>query len=258
MNKQVRMNQIISIVKQRNGESIKALSVQLGVTEMTIRRDVEQLKARQLVKVVSGAVVYNGETSETDGIDYYDLPMEKSKRTTEKYRIGKMAASLVEPGDVIYIDIGTTAPYIVQHIPSALSVVAVCCTMNTLIEIQKNGISGIILTGGTYRPDVQMFESKEGVELLGRTRINKAFMSAAGVNAQLGVTCVNSCEVDTKRAAMQCALEKILVVDSSKFDVVRSAFFARLEDFGTVITDSNLSAEWQEQIKAMGTRLHLV
>ena len=92
IDKQDRIKRIVEIVKAKNGESIKALSEQLGVTEMTIRRDLVHLKASRLVKVVSGAVVYDGETTAADNPDYYDLSTQRRRRTTEKYRIGKVAA----------------------------------------------------------------------------------------------------------------------------------------------------------------------
>ena len=56
---------------------------------------------------------------------------------------------------------------------------------------------------------------------------------------------------------MQGALEKILVLDSSKFDVVKPAFFARLKDFDAIVTDSQLSSEWQDQIEALGIKLYI-
>ncbi|MFY9411987.1 MAG: DeoR/GlpR family DNA-binding transcription regulator, partial [Dethiobacteria bacterium] len=237
MNKQQRINRIVAILRDKNGESIKELANQLGVTEMTIRRDIKHLQESRIVRVVSGAVIYNGEPMDESDGDRYNLSVQKSRRVSEKYRIGKMAASLVQPKDVIYIDIGTTTPNIIQHLPENMPVVIVCCTMNALMETQKKGIEEIIFTGGQFRSDVQMFESREGVELLSRTRISKAFISAAGVNDKLGVTCINSCEVETKSAAMQCALDKILVVDSSKFDAVKPAFFAKLDEFNAVVTD---------------------
>ncbi len=257
IDKQDRIKKIVEIVKAKNGESIKALSEQLGVTEMTIRRDLVHLKASRLVKVVSGAVVYDGETTAVDNPDFYDLSTQRRRRTTEKYRIGKVAASLIEADDVVYFDIGTTASQIIQHVPSSLPIVAVCCTMNALIEVRKRKMENIIFIGGTYHSDVQMFESKEGIELLNRTRISKAFISAAGVDGKLGVTCINNYEVYTKQAAMQGALEKILVLDSSKFDVVKPAFFARLKDFDAIVTDSQLSSEWQDQIEALGIKLYI-
>jgi len=254
-----RRKRIIEIVKENKGESIKQLSLLLTVTEMTIRRDIEQLKANQLVKVVAGAVLYIGSGMEDEeSEDKYDFSIQKNKMAEEKIAIGKYVASIIEKEDVIFIDIGTTTPTIIQYLQSRLPIVAVCCTLNALMEFKKKRIEQLVLIGGTYHPDIQMFESKEGVELLSRTRINKAFISAAGVDLKLGITCINECEVDTKWAAMEVAAEKYLVVDSSKFGVVKANFFAEITAFDAIVTDRNLSIEWQTQIEELGIRLYLV
>ena len=67
---------------------------------------------------------------------------------------------------MVYFDIGTTASQIIQHVPSSLPIVAVCCTMNALFEVRKRKMENIIFIGGTYHSDVQMFESKEGLNCL--------------------------------------------------------------------------------------------
>ena len=256
MDKQTRMQQIIERVKEKNGESVKALALQFGVTEMTVRRDIGQLKAAGLVRVVAGAVLYSGDSCQPE-VERYELDVHNSLRTDEKHRIGKLAAALIQPDDVLYFDVGTTTPHIISHLPDGMELSAVCCTVNALNELQKKGVAQLIVAGGTYRPDVQMFESKEGVALLARTRISKAFISAAGVSAKLGVTCVNSCEVEAKCAVMKGALENILVADSSKFDAVKPAFFAPIDAFQAVVTDDGLSPDWKKELERRGIQVYL-
>ncbi len=77
------------------------------------------------------------------------------------------------------------------------------------------------------------------------------------MNAKLGVTCVNNCEVEAKCTVMKGALENILVADSSKFGAVKPAFFAPLDAFQAVVTDSGLSAEWRDELQQRGIRLYL-
>lgn len=100
-----------------------------------------------------------------------------------------------------------------------------------------------------------MFESPEGISLIKKTRATKVFVSAAGVHENLGVTCSNNYEVLTKQAIINSSLEKILLVDSSKFGVVKSAYFADLDDFDTIITDDGISNEWKEIIHTKGIKL---
>jgi DeoR family deoxyribose operon repressor len=101
----------------------------------------------------------------------------------------------------------------------------------------------IIVAGGHYHSDTLMFESPEGIALLQRNRAIKAFISAAGVNLSLGVTCLHDYERNTKTAVLQNALTKILIVDSSKIGKVFPSFFANLKDFDTMITDNKIREE---------------
>lgn len=256
MDKQMRLKCMVDILKTEKGASVKELSDSLNVTEMTIRRDIKQLTEDGIVKLISGAVILDENVAGSDNI--YDLDEQRNKHKSEKHRIGKFAATLIEPNDVVFLDIGTTTTAIIPHISTANNITAVFCTLNALLEIHKKNIKDIIFLGGRYVPDLQVFESHEGVQLLNRTRISKAFISAAGVNAELGVTCVNGIEVDTKCAAINSALEKILVVDSTKFDLVKPAFFADLEQFNAIVTDKGITQEWKDLIEKLGIKLYVV
>jgi DeoR family deoxyribose operon repressor len=102
-----------------------------------------------------------------------------------------------------------------------------------------------------------MFESPEGRELITRHRATKAFISAAGVNSEFGVTCSNAYERETKRVSIESAVQKILVADSSKFGVIRSDYFADLEDFDAVVTDGALEESYREELEQLGIQLYL-
>ena len=256
MNKQDRIRQILQILEQENGASIKNLAKRLDYTEMTIRRDVKQLTDDGIVRMVSGAVVLNHLGTEADGV--YNLNYQKTKKLSEKQKICQKAESLIQDGDIVYFDIGTTVASIIPQLHEDKHITAVCCTMNALLEIHKKGIHDFIVSGGKFSQDLQMFDSREGVELLKKTRITKAFLSAAGVHADLGVTCVSPQEVDIKRTVLENAVEKILVVDSSKFGLVKPSFVAELSEFDAVITDSGILEEWIELLKQRGVTCYIV
>ena len=128
-------------------------------------------------------------------------------------------------------------------------------TLNILLKIHEKENWEIIFTGGRFHRNTLMFESPEVVELIKKMRINKAFISAAGIDEKLGVTCANHYEVETKRAVMQSSDTKILLSDSSKFGKVKIAYFADLKDFDLVITDTGLDPYYQDMIKDLGLSL---
>jgi len=252
-----RINQLLEIIKSKNSISVKELASQLEVSEMTIRRDIEVLKSKGYVTTLYGAVIYTGSTA-LNLTDNYHLHDAKGSHNEEKARIGAFAATLVENDDILIIDTGSTTEPLAGSLNPDLDITVLCYNHNILnILLEKPNIN-LIFSGGYYHPNTQMFESKEGLTLINRTRATKVFISAAGIHKSLGVTCANNYEIATKQAIFSSSVKKILMADSSKFSVVKSAWFAELEDFDMIITDSGISKEWIDYIRELNIHLHVV
>ncbi len=236
----IRIQELLHLVRQYNGIGIRPLAEMLGVSEMTVRRDLDPLRASGTIHVIQGVVLA---AKQEDNAPYH-LLQQQSLRSAEKDRIAKEAAKMVQPGDSIFLDIGTTTCNILRHLPNGMPITVICCTVNTLLEALRKNFNQLIFCGGFYHGDTQMFESIENNQLLSRVRANKAFISAAGVSASLGLTCANEYEVHTKTACISTAQQKILLVDSEKLGQVRPAYFAALQDMNHVITDSSITKEW--------------
>ncbi|MEA4854460.1 MAG: DeoR/GlpR family DNA-binding transcription regulator [Christensenella sp.] len=255
--KSERANAILEILSHRNGESLKSIAQELDVSEMTIRRDIGILQEKKLVTLIQGVAIYNHHPSSSILNKQYDFQSEKETYSDEKERIGIKAASLLKPNDVIVIDTGTTTEQLAKHLPADLNLTVVCYNMNTLMYV-KEKTDRIIFGGGHYHRNTQMFQSPEGVALISRTNSNKAFISAAGVSSKLIASCIDQYETNTKKAAIESAIEKILLVDSSKFDRICPVTFATLKEFDVIITDNNLSEEWVQYIHDLDIKLFLV
>ncbi|MFQ9901151.1 MAG: DeoR/GlpR family DNA-binding transcription regulator [Ruthenibacterium sp.] len=145
-----------------------------------------------------------------------------------------------------------------RNISPSLEFEAVCYTRNILMQVGSLPHAALAMAGGFYHPGTQMFTSDEGVAFIHNIRANKVFISAAGVHEELGISCANSYEVATKRAILKSARQHILVADSSKFGVVRSAYFCNLTDIDTVVTDIGLSPEWANLLRQLGIVLYQV
>ena len=103
-----RANKIIDILKEKNGATVKELSLTLGVSEMTIRRDLEILKSNNIINNVYGAAIYNPSNNIEKLESFYDIENEVIRNEDEKIKIGKTAANFIQEDDVIIIDTGTT------------------------------------------------------------------------------------------------------------------------------------------------------
>lgn len=244
--KRDRIARIIDILQERNGASIKQLAQEFGVNEMTIRRDLHVLQQNGLVNIIHGAAIFNPSALLDGGKPKYNIFSGESVRGDEKDRIGKEASKYVEPGDVLFVDIGTTAAAMVRHLGIGMNITVACFAMNTLEEIQKKKVEKLILGGGYYHMDTQAFECEETLQLIGGIRASKAFISPAGISMELGMTCVNKYEERMKQAFLHNSIQKILLADSSKFGKVRPCYFGDLTNIDMVITDKDIGSEWME------------
>ena len=232
--------------------SIRELTKKFEVSEMTIRRDLGLLAGENLVDLIpGGAILKRPEDNESR----YLVTKEESIRTIEKLKIGQRAVSLVQPDETIILDIGTTTEILAKYLREDAPITVLCFTLNALVEVYKKKNCSIIFAGGYFHPQTMTFESPEGIELIKRTRADKAFVSAAGIHQELGVTTVYPHELQAKKAILNSAKSRILVVDSSKFGQTKSVYFAEIADFQTIITDNGIPEEYAAFIREKGIEL---
>lgn len=251
-----RITTIADMLKENPALTVADLSGQLKVSEMTIRRDLRQLGEANHAPARNSALRLVGRLPEEDG--EYSIPTEGTKQYHEKDRIGRFAATLIEPGDVLIVDTGTTTERFAKYFPENENITVLCYNFNIMAELhRKKGIQ-LLLSGGYYHPSTQTFECDKGIEFIRGIRAKKFFMAASGVHETLGLTCARNYEIATKQAAIASSQTRILLVDSTKFGNVRAAYFAQLADVDVIITDSGLGEEWRERIREAGIRLHVV
>ena len=255
--KDERLNRLVEILERQNGVPIRELAVILDVSEMTVRRDLETLKARNIILDIPGAAVLNTQriSGEEEG---YLLSRATRAHMKEKERIGKYAASLIEQDDCIIIDNGSTVEYLADNIARDTKLTVFTCNLNILNKICNNPNISVIFGGGYYHPDTTLFECPESIQLINNVRATKVFVSAAGVHDSMGVTCMNNYELNIKQAIIQSGAEKILLADSSKFGVIKPCFLTDLDIFNRIITDRELQPEWEELVRAKGIKLEMV
>ncbi len=246
-----RLNGLLEVLRFENGATISDLATRLGVSAMTVRRDLTVLEQQNLVRLLHGSVIFNPGGG-YDGKPEYSLSAAESRYAEEKRRIGRAAAALIGPEDVVLIDTGTTTRQIASFLPIGMHYTVICYNLNILLEAtQLKGVE-ILFAGGYYHENTTMFASAEGIGLIRNNRAGIAFISAAGVSLKLGLTCSNAYETETKRAAIGSSLRRVLLVDSSKFDRVQPFHFADLSEFDTIITDTGIHDRHRKEIRKLG------
>ncbi len=225
-----RLEKLAVLLAGQSPLKLEAAAAELGVSEMTVRRDVLDSGGR--FTCLGGHVI----GAQNDVGDYV-LEQEIDHHATAKARACAKAASLVEDDDTIFIDCGTTTPHLAAMIPQGLRLTAVCYSLNVADILSRRKNTRLILLGGLFHPEAASFSGDVALQELQRLSINKAFISAGGVDEQRGVTCSHFHEVQVKQAAMARSVESHLVVDASKFGKVRPAFFARTDAFASICSD---------------------
>ena len=256
--KDERLNNLIEILKRQKGVPIKELALLLNVSEMTIRRDLDTLKANNIVLNIPGAAVLNVSHDYMGGDDRYQLSQAIQSHIDEKERIGRYAASLIHQDDCVIIDNGSTVEHLAANIDKMTRMTVFTCNLNILNMICNNPNISIIFGGGYYHPDTTLFESPENIMLIKNVRATKVFATVAGVHDKMGITCMNNYELEVKQTIIQSGAEKILLVDSSKFGKIKPCFLTDIDIFDRVITDKKLSKEWVQWIQKKGIQLDLV
>lgn len=214
---------------------VAELTASLGVSEMTIRRDLEQLSADgHAHKVHGGAVLADPVTTE---------PGFEAKRTVElpaKTAIAEKAASMVEPGTAISLSAGTTTwtmARLLGDVPG-LSVVTNSTTVADTIAAE-GGQTAVILTGGVRTPSAALVGpiADIAIEML---HVDQLFLGVHGMDAKAGYTTPNLAEANTNRTLIARARRVVVVADSTKWGSVGLASFGALGAADVVITDDRL------------------
>lgn len=245
-----RIGQLLQALKRSDKLHLKEAATLLGVSEMTIRRDLQRNDAP--VVLLGGYIVLEPRSA---AVSHYLLSDQKTRLVDEKRRAGRRAAELVSPHQTLFFDCGTTTPWIIDALDNDLPFTGVCYSLNTFLALQEKPACRVILCGGEFHASNAIFKPLNFRETLRNICPDIAFFSAAGLHLHHGATCFNLDELPVKQWALEMAQRHVLVADSSKFGKVRPACMGPLEAFDTLVTDAKPEAKFIDWAKASGVTL---
>jgi DeoR/GlpR family transcriptional regulator of sugar metabolism len=235
-----RQVRILAELRRRGAVRVSDLTDLLGVSDMTIRRDLEQLVGTGIARKVHGGAVLAGQVAYEPG-----FAAKSQLRQTAKHAIAAAAARLIQPGAAVAMSAGTTtwamAPLIVAI--SGLTVVTNSTTVaDAIATLDPANQVGVILTGGVRTPSAALV-GPVADRTVATMHVDQLFLGVHGMDERVGFTTPNLAEAATDRALIACAREVIVLADSSKWGVVGLADIAPLSAAHTVITDDQLPAD---------------
>jgi len=244
---------ILNRVTEAGRASVAELSQAFGLSEVTIRADLQALaKSDLLLRTHGGAVALNS------GSQYLSLNLRRLQQTQEKAHIGAAAAELIHDGDAVFLDSSSTALAIAQCLRDRRYLTVV--TNGLAIAQELLGAAGVsvLVVGGALRRDTASLVGVDGLDILKRVNLSKGFFGSHGISTEEGLTDVSADEAEVKQVVVQMVREVVAVVDRTKWGRVGVASFAPARAIDKIITDSDAPSELVEQLRATGAEVILV
>lgn len=244
-----RKSKIIESLNKYGKVKVCDLSQRYEVSEVTIRRDLQELEEDKLIKRVHGGAVLNDNTkfepTFSEKIDkFYD----------EKESVGSLAASMIVDGDTVALDAGTTTLSIARHIV-AKNITVLTNSVDIAYELTKKQDVEVIVTGGALRWETRAMVGPVADNTLKNFRVDKAFIGTNAICIINGLSTPNIIEANTKREMIKIAKQTIVVCDHTKFNTVSFAKIVDLDSVDIIITDNKLDAELLEKFEEKDVKI---
>jgi DeoR/GlpR family transcriptional regulator of sugar metabolism len=251
-----RRGQIAGLVRENGAVRVGDLAEQFRVSEVTIRSDLLQLeKEGLLVRDRGGAIA---PTSSRQVTSLMAVEGRAHLQTDEKGRIARAAAELVNPGDTIILDAGTTAVEMAQYLVGISPLTVVTNAVNVALQVAAVTDARVIMLGGTFNRESSSNLGPAAENGLGELIVQKAFLGTQAIDLEHGLTDTTIEIAQVKRAMIRSARRVILLTDSSKWGKSGFMKVAPVTDIDSIITDTGLPAEIQEELERVGVEVRLV
>ena len=235
-----RRAQILAELDRRGTVRVSELVRILGVSDMTVRRDLDALQAEgELHKVHGGATRKADRTTDEPG-----YAAKSGRQQPETQAIAALAATLVEPGSAVAVSAGTTTHALARHLlgVAGLTVVTNSVWVADTMHESSRSDSTVLLTGGLRTPSDALV-GPIAISALRSLHADVVFMGVHGMDANTGFTTPNLMEWETNKALVACARRLVVVADSTKWGVLGLSSFAQLEDADVLVSDVGLPQE---------------
>lgn len=244
-----RLVQIEQLLADGDAVTVGELTGRLGVSEATVRRDLEALQESGLVQRTHGGAVGVG-----GGHRELPFPQRSRVQVAEKRAIARAAAAQVRPGDTIFVGGGSTTLQLTEHLADA-DVTVVTNSLPVAGALARSRRVRVIVVGGTLRtPELSMIGPR-AVEAIGTYRAATAFLGVPALDAEHGFTADGDAEAATDAAVIAMAQHTVVLADHTKLGRVSTTLVVPLSAVGTVVTDSGADAGTVTALRAAGAEV---
>ncbi|MEX2443030.1 MAG: DeoR/GlpR family DNA-binding transcription regulator [Alkalispirochaeta sp.] len=241
-----RRQTITTILKKRGSLRVTEMSERLGVSEVTLRKDLATLEEMGVLERTHGGAVLADQT-DVGGL----LSTRKRTASEAKQSIARAARTLLNHGETIFVDSGSTCAELARLIVD-MELRVVSNALDVLVLLADRPGIALHATGGAFRHHAGSFIGPDAEEVVGRMHFDHAFVGATGVAEDGRFSSQNSIEAQLKRRVIASASTSVILADATKFG--RNAFseFSTMSDIDILITDSATDRETVAQFRAHG------
>lgn len=215
----------------------------LETSEATVRRDLEWMEQKGTLERTHGGAILSQRM-----IFEQEYQQRAQHHPEEKKRIGELAASLIEAGDIVFINSGTTATQVLQHIPSNSQITVFTNNVNAALELGEPGFHYYMI-GGEFQPRSNSLAGRFAIDNLKQIYANKVILGVDGISLKHGCTVPSNSEAEVVRQMIERTKGQVIIVaDHSKWGVVSNFQIASIDEIDKLVTDDSLDSSAIESL----------
>jgi DeoR/GlpR family transcriptional regulator of sugar metabolism len=239
-----RVDRVIEILALRGFRSVTELAADLGVSEGTVRRYLDRLQRKDLIRRTHGGAWAGHDATE---IDYR---LRDTERRAEKEAIGRLAWSLIQPDESVYIDAGSTAAHLAAAMDDSRRFTVVTNSTVVLQLLENRTLIDTIVLGGKLHGPSRSLVGPIAEETVRQFHFARAFLGANGIDLEEGLTQLNMEELPVKKAVAAGSRQVVVLADSTKFSRNLFVSFLPLERVHLIITDEGIPSGIRSALEA--------
>lgn len=242
-----RLVQIEQLLADGDAVTVGELTDRLGVSEATVRRDLEALQESGIAQRTHGGAVAVG-----GGFRELPFPLRSREQVAEKRAIAYQAARVVRPGDTVFLGGGSTTLRLAEELAD-VDLTVVTNSLPIAAELARSARTRVVVIGGTLRTPELSMVGPRAVEAIASYRAATAFLGVPALDAEHGFTADGDAEAATDAAFIAMAQRTVVLADHTKLGRVSTTHVVPLSSVGTVVTDSGAASDVVDGLRAAGT-----
>jgi len=242
-----RLDALLEVLKRSDVGQLSDLADRLGVSKSTVRRDLERLEQQGSVRRIRGGAVYVN-------VREADPPWDARWRecAAEKRTIAMAAAQMIGPGEMVFLDAGSSCLYLAEELHGAKGITVVTNSLPVMCELGNESGINLVALGGEYDREEKYFRGLRLEQELALMRLDKLFLGILSIDAKHGLSEGHLSEIAVKRVLLQASQQRIVLADSSKVGRASCFRLCSISDIDMVVTDAIADPAHLEKLEEAG------